>query len=124
MAWDGTWTAIGSYSIGGIGAVVEEIADVLPGVVTTDDGIWFDNSGCIGMNVEVSGITTGTVVVVGHNGTFIPANTSHHEVLESITADGIKSYDAHQLSRYNKIYCSVGTTVNLNVRVKRIRRSG
>jgi hypothetical protein len=118
-----TWTGYHTAYRGG--TRVEEITNLYTAKTTTDNGEWLDMAGVKSFNVQVDGITTGTVNLRMWNGATAPAATEHGELLKTaLTADGTWTVDEHEVPRYAKVYISVSTTISLLVNVKRVRHVG
>ena len=123
---------VGSTQMKRVGARVEETSALYTDKTTTDNGEWIDMSGVEYCNYVVNGITTGTVVFNGWNGSTAPAATEHGEpalgiassestLVSSLTADGVICFPHYAIFRFMKCRISVATTITLDVDMKRVR---
>ncbi len=96
----------------------EKYATLYTAAAATDDGEWIDMSGAEAVILEVNGITTGTLTISGTNDATIPANSSDETTIDTITADGFKYYDQHQIPRFMKFHITVATSIALNADIK------
>lgn len=65
------------------------IATLLNGATGTSSGAWCDITSVKQFTVQVKGITTATVQLMGSNDLTIPADGTDGPVITSVTADGI-----------------------------------
>ena len=81
---------------------------LLDALGATDNGVWIDCLSFTSISIEVSGITTATVLINTSNAATKPANTAHGQLRATFTADG--EYTSNNLPRWLKARISPWTS--------------
>ena len=115
-----------------VGSMITDTAPLYTNATGLDDGEWIDMAGVESCTYVINGITTGTVLFTGWNGSATPAATEHGEVilghvgsglLNGRTDDGVILFRRHQIFRFMKCRITSATTITLDVDLKRVRYS-
>lgn len=64
------------------------IYQLIDAIGATDDGVWVDTFGLPKKHVDITGITTATVEIREDPSETRPANNTHGNLVQSVTADG------------------------------------
>src|SRR3990167_2131534 len=81
---------------------------LLDAIGAANDGVWIDCISFTSISIEVSGITTATVLINSSNAATKPANTAHGQLRGTFTADG--DHVSSNLPRWIKARISAWTS--------------